>query len=367
MVEASLSEPYDIVIIGAGPAGSSAAQAAAQKGSKVLLIDQRQRIGIPVQCAELVPQWISRYAHFSSACILQTIETMVTHLPDGTSYEMEGPGYMLDRSLFDKELVASAIISGAKISIGMRAISPTSEGIVVQSGMEKGAIKAKVIIGADGVHSTTARWLGLSLIKTIVALQYEVVIPEPHNHVDVFFHKDFEGGYAWFFPKGKTANVGVGVIPQKTNLLLNLMAKYINYIIDSKNLSSLEIVGKTGGSIPCGKPRQTVFGNTLLVGDAAGHTHPMTGAGIFHAVIGGEIAGRIASEAVKKGDLRYLENYENEWQEAFGKSLLYGAFKREFLEENWNKPEVDFKELVRKTWVGFKEYYQDRKKSGLKP
>ena len=93
---------------GAGPAGSSAAQAAAQKGAKVLLIDRRQRIGVPVQCAEFVPQWISRYVHFSSKCILQTIETMVTHLPDGTSYEMKSPGYMLDRSLFDKELAASA-------------------------------------------------------------------------------------------------------------------------------------------------------------------------------------------------------------------------------------------------------------------
>ena len=83
MVEAPLKESYDIVVVGAGPAGSSAAQAAAQRGAKVLLIDRRQRIGVPVQCAEFVPQWISRYAHFSSTCILQTIETMVTHLPDG--------------------------------------------------------------------------------------------------------------------------------------------------------------------------------------------------------------------------------------------------------------------------------------------
>ena len=367
MVEASLSESYDIVIIGAGPAGSSAAQAAAQNGAKVLLIDQRQRIGIPVRCAELVSQWISRYAHFSSTCVLQTTETMVTHLPNGTSYKMEGPAYMLDRSLFDKELAASAILSGAKISIGAKAISPAPEGIVVQSGMEKRAIKSKVIIGADGVHSTTARWLGLSPFKTIVALQYEVVIPSYQNHADVFFHRDYEGGYAWFFPKGKTANVGVGVIPLKRSLLLNLIAKFIKYIIDSKYLSSLEIVGKTGGSIPCGKPRQTVFGNTLLVGDAAGHAHPITGAGILHAVIGGEIAGRVAAEAVRRGDLQSLENYENEWRETFGKSLSYGALKRELLEENWSKPEVDFEELIRKTWVGFKEYYSDRKKAPPSP
>ena len=83
----------------------------------------------------------------------------------------------------------------------------------------------------------------------------------------------------------------------------------------------------------------------------------------LNAVIGGEIAGRIAAEAIDRGDLRYLKNYEIEWQETFGKSLSYGALKREFLEENWNKPEVDFEGLIRKTWVGFKEYYKDRGKN----
>jgi len=79
-------------------------------------------------------------------------------------------------------------------------------------------------------------------------------------------------------------------------------------------------------------------------------------------VIGGQIAGRIAAEAVERGELRYLENYEIEWREIFGRTLTYGAQKRQFLEENWNKPGVDFQNLIRRTWVGFKEYYEDRRK-----
>jgi digeranylgeranylglycerophospholipid reductase len=362
-----MKNSYDIVVIGAGPAGSSAAQAAAQKGAKVLLIDRRQRIGVPVQCAEFVPQWISRYAPFSSTCVLQTIETMVTHLSDGTSHEMKSPGYMLDRSLFDKELAASAISSGAKISIQTKAVALSPEGLVVERGSKKEMIQAKVFIGADGVHSCIARCVEQPFLKTIVALQYEVVIPKPQNHVDVFFHKDYEGGYAWFFPKGKTANVGMGVIPQKTTLLLELMDHFLDYLVESKRLPVVEVVVKTGGSIPCEKPRKTVFENILLVGDAAGHAHPITGAGILNAVIGGEIAGRVAAESIDRGDLRHLKNYEAEWQEIFGKSLLYGALKRDFLEENWNKSEVDFGGLIRKTWIGFKEYYEDRRKIPLNP
>jgi digeranylgeranylglycerophospholipid reductase len=352
---------YDIVVIGAGPAGASAARAAAQRGTQVLIIDRKQRIGVPVQCAEFVSQWICRHSDFSSRCILQLIETMVSHLPDGTSYETKSPGYMLDRSLFDKELVASAVLSGAKISIETRAVNLSAGGLVVERSSKREVIQSKVFIGADGIHSSVARSLRQPPLKTIVALQYEVVLREPQNHVDVYFHLDYEGGYAWFFPKGKTANVGVGVIPQKTTLLFKLIDHFLNHLVELKRLPGIEIVAKTGGSIPCEKPRKTVFENILLAGDAAGHAHPITGAGIFNAVAAGEIAGRIAAEAVKRGDLPYLENYEIEWQETFGKSLFYGTLKREFLEENWNKPEIDFEELIRKTWVGFKEYYKERK------
>lgn len=357
-----MPEAYDIIIIGAGPAGSSAAQAAAKRGAKVLLIDRRERIGVPVQCAELVPQWISHYVDFSSKCVIQTIEQMVTHLPDGSSYEMRGPGYMLDRSLFDQELVASAILSGARVSTQTKAIALSSDRIVVEQGLKQKIIQSKVIIGADGVHSSVTRLLGFAPLKTIVALQYEVVLTKPQNHVDIFFQKDYEGGYAWFFPKGKAANVGVGVVASKTSLLLNLLSDLLNTLKESKKLSRIEIISKTGGSIPCVPYQKTVFGNTLLVGDAAGHAHPITGAGILNAVIGGEIAGRVAAEAVAKGDLRYLENYEIEWRETFGKTLSYGIFKREYLEKNWNKSDLNFEDLIQKTWVGFKEYYEDRKK-----
>ena len=186
--------------------------------------------------------------------------------------------------------------------------------------------------------------------------------PEPRNHVDVYFHKDYEGGYAWFFPKGRTANAGVGVVTSKASQLSNLLGKFLDSLMESKTLQEIQVVSKTGGFIPCEPRQKIVLGNILLIGDAAGHAHPITGAGIFNAVMAGEIAGRIAAEAVERDDLRYLGNYEIEWQEAFGKSLSYGALKREFLEKNWNKPEVDFAGLIRKTWVGFKEYHRDRKK-----
>jgi len=355
-----MDETYDVVVVGAGPAGSRAAEAAARRGAKVLLIDQRQRIGVPVHCAEFVPQMISRYVPFSSQCVLQDIDTMVTHLPGNRSYEMSSPGYMLDRSLFDKELAASAVLAGARVSIETKAIGRTSEGVVVERGAQKEILRAKVIIGADGAHSFAARSLGYPPTRTIIALQYEVVNPHAQSHVDVFFHPDMEGGYAWFFPKGKTANVGVGILPRKGYLLLNRLNEFLRTLVDSKRLQDIHIIGKKGGAIPCEMPRQTVLENVLLAGDAACHAHPITGGGILNAVMAGEMAGRIAAQAVLRNDLGYLQHYQAEWREAFGSTLSYGASKRSFLEENWQRPGVDFEDLIRKTWVGFKEYYGER-------
>ena len=357
-----MDESYDIIIVGAGPAGSSAALAAAQRGAKVLLLDQRQRIGVPVQCAEFVPRAISRAVPFSSTSVVQTIETMTTHLPDQSTYEMKSPGYMLDRSIFDKELAASAVQQGAHLSVQTRVTGLTPDGVVVQQGEGKRFIRSKVVIGADGVRSSVAQWVGGRRRKEIVALQYEVVIPRPLDTVEVFFSREVEGGYAWFFPKGKTANVGIGIVPQKASLLTTLLAGFLDGLVAAKDFSGIHIVGKTGGAIPCDEAGQTVYGNVLLAGDAAGHAHPITGAGILTAVTGGEMAGRISAEAVLNGNLTHLHHYEAEWLETFGKSLSYGASKRRFMEDNWNNNGINFNELIHQTWIGFKEYYKDRRK-----
>jgi len=366
MVEAG-PESYDIIIVGAGPAGSSAAQAASKMGAEVLLIDRKQRVGVPVQCAEFVPQWTSRCIDFSPTCILQTVETVAVHLPNGACHEMRSPGYMLDRSRFDKELAAGAALFGAHISTETKVSDVSDQGVIVEDGPQQKLIRSKVTIGADGVHSTLARCMGQPAAKTIAALQYEVVIPKAQDHIDIFFHRDYEGGYAWFFPKGKTANAGLGVIPSMVFRLPDLLNDFLRSLESSRILSSIEILSKTGGSIPAEPRRQTVFGNLLLVGDAAGHAHPITGGGILNAVIGGEMAGRIAAQAVAKGDMGLLKEYEVEWNEAFGRSLSYGFSKREFLEKNWSKPGNDFEGLIRKTWVGFKEYYLERRGDSWNP
>ncbi len=361
MGEASFTESFDIVVIGAGPAGSSAARAAAARGARVLVIDRRHRIGIPVQCGEYGPQGISRYVHFSSSSVVQEVETMITHLPDGSSHVMKSPGFMLDRSLFDQDLASAALRAGAQIATGARGLGLVPEGVVIEHRRSRKVLRSKVAIGADGARSSVGRWVSQRPTRKVVALQCEIANPNPQKDVDVFFLPDYEGGYAWFFPKGKTANVGVGVSSSKTSALPTLLNHFLGLLRNFGRVSTLQIVRKTAGAIPCSVPVKTVFGNLLLVGDAAGHAHPITGAGILNAVIAGEMAGRIAADATLTGKLDRLERYESEWREAFGATLSYGSSKRDFLEDHWRDQGMDFKGLIRKTWVGFKEYYDGRR------
>ncbi len=365
MDETILQEVFDIVVIGAGPGGSAAARVAAQKGLKVLLLDQKRRIGLPVQCGELVSQWIYPYLHPGSRSIVQPIDSLILHFPDGILYPMKSPGFMLDRSIFDQEMVLKALQAGARLLLGIKAIGRTPDGIKVRWRSKEGIVRSKVVIGADGVNSTVRGWSTHPILKSLSALQYEIYLPEPQSHGEIFFHPDYEGGYAWFFPKGKVANVGIGVIHPKTSLLKDLLHSFLGQLRGLKKFKQIEILFKTGGSIPCEPHPLPAFENILLVGDAAGHCHPVTGAGILNAIQGGEIAGRIAAEAVLRQDLEYLNHYEREWEEGLGNSLLYGVAKRERLEKNWNRSGMDFQELIRNCWTGFKEYHFDRRKGLL--
>jgi digeranylgeranylglycerophospholipid reductase len=93
--------------------------------------------------------------------------------------------------------------------------------------------------------------------------------------------------------------------------------------------------------------------NVLLVGDAAGQTHPITGAGVFQAVICGRMAGNWAARAVKAGNLGLLSEYEKEWRDLFGEALERAFRRRQLLEQEWDQLE----EIIKYCWIAYREYY----------
>ena len=151
---------YDVVIVGAEPAGCSTALAAARGGARVLVVERRPEIGRPVQCAEYVPRQLKWHVPWSSDWVAQEIAVMCTHLPDGQVVETPAAGYLIYRALFDQGLAAAARRAGAQVMMAAQALEPTTDGLVVGRGEKTFEVVARVVVGADGSRSTVGGWLG---------------------------------------------------------------------------------------------------------------------------------------------------------------------------------------------------------------
>jgi len=346
---------YDVVVVGAGPAGASAARAACKFGITVLLIDARSNPGSPVQCAEYVPYIVKRYVPLVKGAVIQKIDTMLTFINDELVSTLAGPGYMLNREVFDGSLVQRAKDLGAQMWPGTKAISRTDEGLIIsRNGQEELAIKCKVIIGADGPRSTVGHWMNSENSNYMVGLQYNLPISKIQTSTDVYFKPEYRGGYAWVFPKGDRANVGVGVSLLHKDKLPFLMKNFINSLVVQGKLADTKPSMKTGGLIPVGGPLEiTQAGNMLLAGDAGGHTHPITGGGIMNAMVTGEMAGEWAAQAVLKHDLGLLSHYPQQWQSFLGRFLDKATRQRSDMDTNWTDNAEQFEELIRRTWISF--------------
>ncbi|NPV52773.1 MAG: NAD(P)/FAD-dependent oxidoreductase [Firmicutes bacterium] len=355
---------YDALVVGAGPAGACAARRLALGGVRVLIVERKPQVGVPVQCAEYVPMFITRYVPLDAGHIAQRVDEMETFLPTGEVVRNRFPGYVLHRALFDRSLTASALRAGAELLLRARVTGLSDHGAVIESGgpgrRERFEVAAKVIIGADGPLSTVGKATGQENAEFVVGAQCEVLLDRPLGATQVYFDPEYFGGYGWVFPKGDTANVGVGLQLTDTRASGAPLdsppgaREALGGFLDKLKVSRGKVLGYTGGLIPVGGPLAAVSGRVLLAGDAAGHTHPLTGAGILHAVIGGDAAGRAAARAIRDNDMEALKSYDDEWRGIFGKSLERAVAGRALLMSNWCCDRGALSELIRRTWIAFR-------------
>ena len=346
----------DILVVGAGPAGSSAALAAARKGMKVLMVERKAKAGVPVRCAEYMPApllgKIGPERHF----VVQRVRGMRTFLPGGEMREMIAPGFTIRRDLFDQALARTAEDTGVKVLFSTR--MPAGNTDCPQLKLPDGSIvqvEAKVIIGADGPHSTVAGWMDSVNRSLIPAVQVRVPLVNPLDFTEVHLQKDFFGGYGWLFPKRDEANVGLGLRkrPGASRSLNELLERFLLELADAEKIV-VQPLKYFAGWIPVGPVKNTVVDNKMLVGDAAGQTDPITGAGLPQAVICGRMAGKWAAQAVIEKNLDLLKEYEREWKDLFGESLGRARERRTLMEQEWER----FDEIIKRCWIAFREYYR---------
>jgi geranylgeranyl reductase family protein len=356
------AEGLDVLVVGAGPAGSRAAEAAARAGASVLMVDKRDEVGLPVQCAEFLPRRVAMDLGLPEVSIAQDVEGTLTHIGGEVASTRRNPGCIVRRDVVDRVLASRAVEAGAELwtSTMVTGARVDGEGATVKlswKGREGGSVvRAGLIVGADGPRSTIGAVVSSLNTSMVVAHQVTVELAEPSSDTEVYLDPAFPGGYGWLFPKGDVANVGVGVDIAMGGSSKEGLDRLLGLLGDRLG----KVVGSTGGFVPVGGRLPTVHDRVLLAGDAAGHTHPITGGGIHQAVEAGRLAGEAAAAFVA-GDEAAPTRYAEAFEDLFSVTLDRANARRTELLEGWEDARDDheaFDRLMRRTWIGFPEYYK---------
>ncbi len=325
---------YDVIVIGAGPAGSIAARTTVEAGLSTLLIEKRQEIGSPVRCGEAAGRdTTEKFIPLDPKWIAAEIDAFSVHNPQGDCVVMPPleRTLVLERKIFDRELAHSAAKAGVEVIVKARATGLIRNGrsvegvkMVVQG--EPKEARAKVVIGADGTESQTPRWAGLKSIPPLkdyyTAAQYLMTDIAVNSRI-CQYHIGWSiapGGYAWVFPKGdRQANIGLvmWVDPKEKKTAI----QYLNEFVAAR-FPGRSILSQVVGGIPISDVLpEMVADGYLAVGDAAHQSDPLTAGGITNGMHGGLFAAQVAAEGIKKGDVsaRFLKQYEKMWDAEFGK------------------------------------------------
>lgn len=354
----SATHRVDVLVVGLGPAGGSAAARAAAAGLKVLGIERKHRIGEPVQCAEFIPLPMGRYARADGVRV-QAIDRMRSVLPSGVAVVADFPGLMIDRVRFDQAIARRAEEAGAILQTRSRltGLDEDARTAWVHTPEGTATVRYELLVAADGPASTVAARLGLPALDVVHTRQYTVPLHVPRRETDIWLSGEFPGGYGWLFPKGSVANLGAGADRRFANDLKGPLERLYRQLVREGVIGD-RILARTGGPIPVGGMRDRLaHGRVLFVGDAAGLTHPITGAGIPAAVISGERAGEAAAEFIAGGQALALQAFEEELRDQFAGTIDRALQRRAFLNRCWRTPAARDDATLRRGWIAFPEYF----------
>jgi len=365
---------FDVVVVGGGPAGASAARMASNNGCKVALIEKEKEIAETVRTSGVT--WISDIEIFGipDECY-NPIKKFSFYSPNNsvTISDKIAKAAVLDVRKTYRFLVKRAEDAGTEIFVGtnvfevLKNSSGSCTGVVAKSNEKQIQFNGKIIIDASGFVSVIAKELGnvTQWKKFGVGAEFEVKTERlEHDNWWLMVGQEYSpAGYAWIFPTSKnTARIGVGIGKPDSDVDPTIR---LNELIDKKmgpikDLGKIEKIEFHYGLIPNeGLTRKTVYDNLILVGDSAGQANPLVLEGIRYAIRFGEVAGKVAADAIRVGDTSeaILMKYEQEWKKAI-ESKINSAMKVQnrwvgLSDEEWDKELSIIDELTTDEFLDF--------------
>ena len=365
---------FDVIVVGGGPAGSSAARIAAKNGCTVALIEKEKEIAETVRTSGVT--WISDIQKFGipTECY-NPIKKFSFFSPNNSvriSDEIAKAAVLDVRKTYRflakrAEGVGAELFVNTNVSDILKNSTGKCTGVIAKSNGKQIKFNGKVIIDASGFGSVVAKELGhvKQWKKFGVGAEFEVKTEKlEYDNWWLMVGQEYSpAGYAWIFPTSKnTARIGVGIGKPDSDVDPTIR---LNELIDKKmgpikDLGKMEKIEFHYGLIPNeGLSRKTVYDNLILVGDSAGQANPLVLEGIRYAIRFGEVAGRVAANAIKKGDTseKELIHYENEWKKAI-LSKINSAVKVQnrwvgLTDEEWDKELDIINELTADEFLDF--------------
>ena len=330
---------FDVVVVGGGPSGATAATQLARGGRKVALLDRAGRVK---PCGGAVPPILVKEFQIPDDLIVAKVKSARMVSPKGQQVDMPiDGGYigMVDREHFDEWLRARAALVGATRFTGAYDHITRADGVVTVHYSQRNAdgidesrtLRTRQVIGADGALSQVARQeiKGAERIKFVYAYHEIVRSPKPSYlkpldgpklfdaaRCDVYYQglvsPDF---YGWIFPHGDTTSIGTGSASKGFALRPSVAA-----LRAKCGLADADTLRREGAPIPMKPLKRWDNGrDVLLAGDAAGVVAPASGEGIYYAMLGGQLAADAVELALATGDVRTLATARKRFMQAHGK------------------------------------------------
>lgn len=340
---------YDIIVVGAGPIGSTYAYKMAKEGFDVALFDMKNRIGQPLQCAGLVSTNICDTKNLPEHVINNRVKGANLYSPEGTMIRVRKEktvAYVLDRVMYDKYLFDRAVDAGVTHHLGERVLDVDIDNTTIKTAERK--YSAKLIAVASGPTCHTSKKMNPDLNdESFLGLQYTVKTENQElDYVNLSIKEGILPGFLWEIPTSP--------FTKRVGLFTEGSYSEAEKILNNQLKSSDEIIEKHNGLIPKFNPnKRIVKNNTILLGDSASQVKPTTGGGLISGFNCVEIASKNSIKMLEESNNRYLLNYEKEYHKRY-----YDEFKAQKNVQNIirDMTEDDFNYMFKK----LKEYEVDK-------